>query len=121
MDCLDTPYRSKLSSITQGERLMAVDDDKRFQLCQQQFQAIRNDHKADNEAMRSDHKDATGVLFKKLDGIDKMLRGNGQPGMMVRVDRLEQESITRSKIFWITAAAIIGLCSSGIYAIFLKG
>ena len=39
-------------------------------------------------------------LHKKLDGMDEAIRGNGKPGIQVRLDRLEQEKLTRSKVTW---------------------
>jgi len=39
-------------------------------------------------------------LHTKLDIIDVALRGNGKPGIQVRLDRLEQEKLFRSKAIW---------------------
>ena len=39
-------------------------------------------------------------LHTKLDIIDVALRGNGKPGIQVRLDRLEQEKLSRSKVTW---------------------
>ena len=39
-------------------------------------------------------------LHKKLDGMDEAIRGNGKPGVQLRLDRLEQEKMTRSKVTW---------------------
>ena len=39
-------------------------------------------------------------LHKKLDGMDEAIRGNGKPGIQTRLDRLEQEKLTRSKVTW---------------------
>lgn len=39
-------------------------------------------------------------LHKKLDTLDESLRGNGKPGIQLRLDRLEQEKLTRSKVVW---------------------
>jgi len=39
-------------------------------------------------------------LHKKLDGMDQAIRGNGKPGIQLRLDRLEQERISRSKVTW---------------------
>ena len=40
-------------------------------------------------------------IHKKLDKIDISLRGNGKPGIMTRLDRLEQTKILLGKLFWI--------------------
>ena len=39
-------------------------------------------------------------LHKKLDGMDQAIRGNGKPGIQLRLDRLEQEKLSRSKVTW---------------------
>ena len=39
-------------------------------------------------------------LHKKLDSMDEAIRGNGKPGIQLRLDRLEQERISRSKVTW---------------------
>ncbi len=39
-------------------------------------------------------------LHKKLDTLDESIRGNGKPGIQLRLDRLEQDKLTRSKIIW---------------------
>ena len=39
-------------------------------------------------------------LHKKLDSMDQAIRGNGKPGIQLRLDRLEQERLSRSKVTW---------------------
>ena len=39
-------------------------------------------------------------LHKKLDTLDESIRGNGKPGIQLRLDRLEQDKLTRSKVIW---------------------
>ena len=39
-------------------------------------------------------------LHQKLDGMDQAIRGNGKPGIQLRLDRLEQEKLSRSKVTW---------------------
>ena len=39
-------------------------------------------------------------LHKKLDSMDQAIRGNGKPGIQLRLDRLEQEKLFRSKVIW---------------------
>jgi hypothetical protein len=38
-----------------------------------------------------------------------LLRGNGQPGLVTRVDRLEQTKESQRRHFWIIWAAVVGL------------
>jgi hypothetical protein len=47
-------------------------------------------------------------LHTKLDIIDVALRGNGKPGIQLRLDRLEQEKLTRSKVTWF----LVGIAAS---------
>ena len=39
-------------------------------------------------------------LHRKLDGMDEAIRGNGKPGIQLRLDRLEQDRLGRSKTVW---------------------
>jgi hypothetical protein len=39
-------------------------------------------------------------LHKKLDTLDEAIRGNGKPGIQLRLDRLEQDRLSRSKVAW---------------------
>lgn len=45
--------------------------------------------------------------------IKRCLTGNGEPGMVVRMDRLEQKDVFRSTLLWtifgIIATAVVGL------------
>ena len=47
------------------------------------------------------------VLFAKLDKLDQSIRGNGKPGIMVRLDRLEQSSRLTGRFFWLVTGALI--------------
>jgi len=53
-------------------------------------------------------KDEFAGLHKKLDTLDEAIRGNGKPGIQLRLDRLEQEKLTRSKIVWF----LLGIAAS---------
>jgi lysozyme family protein len=57
-------------------------------------------------------KDEFAELHTKLDVIDVALRGNGKPGIQVRLDRLEQERISRSKITWFIIGCIATVAGS---------
>jgi hypothetical protein len=52
-------------------------------------------------------------IAKKLDRIDTWLRGNGDPGLMTRMDRIEQVHRKSVKAFWTLfgagTATVIGL------------
>ncbi len=57
-------------------------------------------------------KDEFAELHTKLDTIDVALRGNGKPGIQVRLDRLEQERLSRSKVTWFVIGCIATLAGS---------
>ena len=58
-----------------------------------------------NEQYETVCKDEFGQLHEKLDQMDEAIRGNGKPGIQTRLDRLEQDKLTRSKVLWF----VIGL------------
>ena len=50
--------------------------------------------------------DVLAEIWKKLDRLDIAIRGNGRPGIQVRLDRLEATEGVRSKLLWSVAAAV---------------
>ena len=50
------------------------------------------------------------ILFEKLDRIDVAIRGNGKPGIIVRLDRLEQSAKSQAKLIWL----LIGTVAAGL-------
>ena len=57
-----------------------------------------------------------GELHTKLDTIDVALRGNGKPGIQVRLDRLEQERMHRSKVMWFIIGCVATVAGSIVSA-----
>ena len=55
-----------------------------FEACQKQFEAIHT----------------------KLDRLDEAVRGNGRPGITVRLDRLEQDAKRQGKLVWLILGAV---------------
>ncbi len=60
-------------------------------------------------------------IEERLEGIEtdlldltKRLIGNGNPGIILKVDRLEQKHATLSKFFWILVAAFVGFLFKSI-------
>lgn len=51
-------------------------------------------------------KDEFKQLHGKLDRLDVAIRGNGKPGIQTRLDRLEQDKLTRSRFFWFLMGCI---------------
>lgn len=48
-------------------------------------------------------------LHTKLDKLDEAIRGNGKPGIQLRLDRLESSEATRSRLLWIIAGSTVTL------------
>ena len=53
-----------------------------------------------------------GELHKKLDTMDEAIRGNGKPGIQTRLDRLEQDRLSRSKVVWFVIGALTTIAGS---------
>ncbi len=49
-------------------------------------------------------------IHTKLDKLDESIRGNGKPGIQLRLDRLESAEAVRSQLLWIHRR---GNCNSG--------
>ena len=45
------------------------------------------------------------AINKKLDTLDEAIRGNGKPGIQLRLDRLESSERTRGRILWLLIGA----------------
>lgn len=43
----------------------------------------------------------------KLDRLDEAIRGNGKPGIALRLDRLEQDGRRLGRIVWLIAGATV--------------
>ena len=56
----------------------------------------------------NEHDEKFTIVFDKLDRIDAALRGNGQVGMVTRLDRLERSMAAVSRIVWLLVAVGIG-------------
>jgi len=57
-------------------------------------------------------------IHRKLDRLDEAVRGNGRPGIQLRLDRLEQDAKRQSKLTWLIIGAVITALASGIVAWF---
>jgi len=56
------------------------------------------------------------VLFAKIDKLDESIRGNGKPGILIRLDRLEQSAKTQSKLIWLIIGAVITVGASYLFS-----
>lgn len=48
-----------------------------------------------------------GEVHTKLDRLDQAIRGNGRPGIQVRLDRLEQDAKRQSRLVWMLLGTVI--------------
>jgi len=56
-----------------------------------------------------------GSVNAKLDRLDEAVRGNGKPGIQLRLDRLEAAEAVRSRLLWIIAGAAVTLAISALW------
>jgi hypothetical protein len=54
-------------------------------------------------------------LHAKLDRLDEAIRGNGKPGIQLRLDRLESADAVRSRLLWIIAGSTVTLALGGLW------
>jgi len=65
-------------------------------------------------------KDEFAQIHTKLEAIDVALRGNGKPGIQVRLDRLEQDRVRRYKVTWFIIGCITTVAGS-IVTLWFRG
>ncbi len=53
-------------------------------------------------------------IHRKLDRLDEAIRGNGKPGILIRLDRLEQDARRQAKLLWLIVGAIATSVTSAI-------
>ncbi|NLF33065.1 MAG: hypothetical protein GX591_19545 [Planctomycetes bacterium] len=46
-------------------------------------------------------------IIAKLDRLDEAIRGNGKPGILIRLDRLEQDAKRQGKLVWLIVGATV--------------
>ena len=54
-------------------------------------------------------------IHTKLDKLDEAIRGNGKPGIQLRLDRLESAERSRGKLIWIIAGAAVTLAVNSLW------
>jgi len=54
-------------------------------------------------------------IHAKLDRMDEAIRGNGKPGIQIRLDRLESAEATRSRLLWIIAGSTVTLALGAVW------
>ena len=60
------------------------------------------------------------AIHDKLDRLDEAVRGNGRPGIQVRLDRLEQDARRQGKLIWLVVGAVTAALASGIVALIVR-
>lgn len=69
-----------------------------------------------NERQLETCQDHFEAIHAKLDRLDESIRGNGRPGILLRLDRLEQSALRHGRLIWmIVGAALSALSSLGLY------
>lgn len=56
-------------------------------------------------------------IHRKLDRLDEAIRGNGRPGITVRLDRLEQDAKRQSKLIWLIVGSAVTAFASVLVAL----
>jgi hypothetical protein len=56
-------------------------------------------------------------LHAKLDKLDEAIRGNGKPGIQLRLDRLENAESKRSRLLWLLIGALATLAAGGLWKV----
>jgi len=54
-------------------------------------------------------------IHTKLDRMDEAIRGNGRPGIQLRLDRLESAEAVRSRLMWIIAGSTVTLALGAVW------
>ena len=60
------------------------------------------------------------ILFEKIDRIDVAIRGNGKPGIIVRLDRLERSAKSQAKLIWLLIGAVAAGLTTAIATILVN-
>jgi len=60
-------------------------------------------------------------IKSKLDKLDEAIRGNGKPGIQLRLDRLESVQATRSRLLWLVVGAAVTLAVAGAWKLCIGG
>jgi len=58
------------------------------------------------------------AVHAKLDRLDEAIRGNGRPGIQLRLDRLEAAEAVRSRLLWIIASSTATLAVGAVWKLF---
>lgn len=56
------------------------------------------------------------AVHAKLDRLDEAIRGNGKPGLQLRLDRLEQDARRQGRLLWLVVGAAVTAATSALVA-----
>jgi hypothetical protein len=60
-------------------------------------------------------------LHTKLDKLDEAIRGNGKPGIQLRLDRLEQDARRQGKVIWLVVGSAVTLAATQVWQLVFGG
>jgi hypothetical protein len=66
-------------------------------------------------------KDEFASVHAKLDKLDVAIRGNGKPGIQLRLDRLETAKANKSRLFWLIVGAVVTLAAGALWKFAVGG
>jgi len=55
------------------------------------------------------------AIHRKLDQLDEAIRGNGKPGIQLRLDRLEAAEHGRNRLVWLIAGSVVTLAITALW------
>lgn len=65
--------------------------------------------------MQSECREQFTEIHRKLDQLDESVRGNGKPGIQLRLDRLEQAEARRGRVLWLIAGSATTLAVTNLW------
>jgi len=85
--------------------------------CDQTASDLRENY----SALQSQIEDHTTRINDGLTRLEHLLLGNGSDGLVVRIDRLEQNEDRRSKLTWAAVGSSIACAIGLVFKIFFRG
>jgi len=55
------------------------------------------------------------AIHRKLDQLDEAIRGDGKPGIQLRLDRLEAAERGRNRLLWLIAGSVLTLAITALW------
>ena len=67
---------------------------------------------ADHQEFRAACEREFAQIRAKLDRLDEAIRGNGKPGIVLRLDRIEQDARRLGRLVWLIVGAALTAIAS---------